>query len=363
MRWVEGLAACLVTGLLAMSVPALADITVVSWGGAYTESQQRAFGESWEKKTGKKIRWIDYNGDIAEVRAQVTSGNVLWDVVDVFAHEARLGCKEGLFEELPRGVFAPAPDGTPLERDLVVAMPNDCVAPNIMWSWLTFYDETRFTGAKPKTIADFFDLERFPGKRGISVFPQGNIEMALVADGVDPKKVYDVMSTPEGIDRAFAKLDTIRPHVKFWSAGDEPLDFVRNGEVVMSTVYSGRIAAAVLSGDTSLKAIWDGQVLDEEWLVMVKGSKNYDQALDFLIHASAPQQLANQAKWISYGPMRRSSLAIIEANEPWFNTGANIMPYMPNRQEVMARTTVGNPDWWASKGDTVVERFLAWMGR
>lgn len=345
------------------AISAKADITVVSWGGAYAVSQQRAFGESWERKTGKTIHWVDYNGDIAEVRAQVESGEILWDIIDVFAHEARLGCREGLFEKLPRDGFTAAPDGTPMDRDLVVALPNDCVAPNILWSWLTFYDETSFAGAKPETIVDFFDLERFPGTRGLSVFPQGNIEMALVADGVEPSQVYDVLSTPEGVDRAFAKLDTIKPQVKFWSSGDEPVDFVTGGEVIMSTAYSGRVGAAILAGATTLQIIWDGQVLDEEWLVMVKGSKNYDEALDFLIHASAPEQLANQAKWISYGPMRHSSLAIIAANEPWFNTGKNIMPYMPNRKEVMARTTIANPDWWADSGDTVVKRFVEWMGR
>lgn len=353
--------AAVVVGVAAIS--AKADITVVSWGGAYVASQQRAFGESWERKTGKTIHWVDYNGDIAEVRAQVESGEILWDIIDVFAHEARLGCREGLFEKLPRDGFTAAPDGTPMDRDLVVALPNDCVAPNILWSWLTFYDETSFAGVKPETIVDFFDLERFPGTRGLSVFPQGNIEMALVADGVEPSQVYDVLSTPEGVDRAFAKLDTIKPQVKFWSGGDEPVDFVTGGEVIMSTAYSGRVGAAILAGATTLQVIWDGQVLDEEWLVMVKGSKNYDEALDFLIHASAPEQLANQAKWISYGPMRHSSLAIIAANEPWFNTGKNIMPYMPNRKEVMARTTIANPDWWADSGDTVVKRFVEWMGR
>ncbi len=364
MRHASSFATILAAGVLGVAaVSAKADITVVSWGGAYLLSQQRAFGESWERKTGKTIHWIDYNGDISELRAQIESGEVLWDIVDVFAHEARLGCREGLFERLPRDGFADAPDGTPMAQDLIVSLPNDCVVPNILWSWLTFYDETNFAGAKPKTIADFFDIENFPGKRGLSVFPQGNLEMALVADGVEPNRVYEVLSTPEGMDRAFAKLDTIRPHVKFWSGGDEPVDFVTAGEVVMSTAYSGRVGAAILAGATTFKVIWDGQVLDEEWLVMVKGSKNYDEALDFLIHASAPEQLANQAKWISYGPMRYSSLAIIAAGEPWFNTGKNIMPYMPNRKEVLARTTIANPDWWADKGAPAIKRFVAWMER
>ena len=352
-------------GLLVFAVAgtAAADITVVSWGGTYLESQQRAYGETWEAKTGKRIRWVDYNGSLAEIRVQVESGDVLWDVVDVFAHEARIGCDQGLFEKLSRDVFVPAPDGRSMEQDLLVKRPNDCVVPNIIWSWLTFFDATRFPGEKPESISDFFDLKKFPGKRGLSTFPQANVEIALVADGVEPSQVYDVMSTAAGIDRAFAKLDTLKPHVKFWSSGQEPVELVTRGDVVMSTVYSGRVGAAILGGAHTLRAIWDGQVLDEEWLVLVKGSKNRDEALDFLIHASAPEQLANQAKWISYGPMRRSSLDIIAANEPWFNTGHDVMPHLPTREELMARTVRGDPEWWARNSDAMVQRFKAWMER
>jgi len=342
---------------------AAADLTVVSWGGIYTESQQKAYGESWEAKSGKRIHWVDYNGGLGEVRAQIEAGEVRWDVVDVFAHEARLGCDEGLFERLPSDVFVPAPDGTPMDRDLTVPRPNDCVAPNIIWSWVTFYDTTRFPGEKPDALEDFFDLDRFPGKRGISAFPQATIEMALVADGVDPRRVYQVMDSPGGIDRAFAKLDTIRHQAVFWSSGAEPIDLVKRGEVALSTGYNGRVGAAVLADGAPFVTIWDGQVLDVEWFVMVKGSDHYDTALDFLIHASAPARLAAQAKWITYGPMRHSALAIIEAGEPWFHSGAEVMPHMPNRDAVMTRTVIAEPGWWAENGAAITERYTAWMDR
>ena len=364
MKEVSNLAAYAVASLLLFSVATVnADITVVSWGGAYTVSQQKAYGETWEKKTGKKIRWVDYNGGLGEIRAQVEAGNVLWDVVDVFPHEARIGGEDRLFEKLPGDKLMPASDGTPMDQDIIVPLPNDCVVPNIIWSWLVIFDENRFPGEKPKTIADFFDLKRFPGKRGISTFPQANIEMALVADGVDPNKVYEVMDTPEGIDRAFAKLETIKDNAVFWSSGVEPVDFMKGGKVVMSTAYNGRASDAILSQGEPFVIIWDGQVLDKQWFVVIKGSKNYDEALDFLIHSSAPEQQAAQAKWIPYGPLRRSALAIIGANEPWYKSGANVMPHMPDRDEVMPRTVVADPEWWAKNTAKVTERFKAWMDR
>ena len=105
---------------------------------------------------------------------------------------------------------------------MVVKPVSECISPQIFWSYVAFYDPAAFPGKKPKTIKDFFDVKKFPGKRGIHTWANALIEMALVADGVKPKDVYKVMSSDGGIDRAFAKLDTIKDHVVFWSAGSKP---------------------------------------------------------------------------------------------------------------------------------------------
>ena len=344
---------------------AVAEITVASWGGAYTMSQQKAYADTFSDSplVGGKANFVNYNGGLGEVRTQVESGNVQWDIVDVLPHEARVGCDEGLFEELPRNVFAKAPDGTPMDKDMFVPLPNDCVVPQIWWSYMAFYKKGTFSGAQPKTIGDFFNVSKFPGKRGIHTWANALIEMALMADGVPPANVYKEMSSSGGIDRAFAKLNTIKDHVVFWSSGSKPLELVTSGEVSMALAYNGRVGAAILSENAPFVPIWDGQVLEEEWLVMLKGSNNYDEALRFLVHASAPAQQAGQAKWINYGPMRKSGMAILAANEPFFHNGKNIMPHMPNTDEHMKGGLYANPEWWADNGASIAERFNAWKGK
>ncbi len=355
----------------ALTGAAVADVNVVSWGGAYTASQQKGYEPTW---TGEKLNWISYNGGLGEVRAQVESGSVQWDIVDVLPGPARAGCDEGLFEEIPDEYRLPAPDGTPMAEDLLVPLPNKCVVPQIWWSYAAFYStddypsngqtkhQTSF-GSQPSTIADFFDLEKFPGKRGIHTWGNALIEMALVADGVDIADVYDVMDTDEGIDRAFAKLDTIKDDVVFWSSGSKPLELVASGEVVMAIAYNGRIGSAILNDGAPLVTIWDGQVLEEEWLVVVKGAPNKEEAFKLAAHMSSTQGQADQAKYINYGPMRKSALPIIEAGEPWFNTGVNILEHMPNRSDIAARTIIANPDWWADNSGEIAERFNAWMAQ
>jgi putative spermidine/putrescine transport system substrate-binding protein len=349
-------ASAISTAMLAGAVQA--EVTMVSWGGGYAASQQKAYIDTYN--TGD-VNLISYNGGLGEIRAQVESGNVQWDIADVFPHEARVGCDEGLFEELPRDVFMPAPDGTAMDDDLLVDRPNDCVVPQIWWSYVPFHKGDTFSGDQPSTIQDFFDVEKFPGKRGIHTWPNALIEMALYADGVAIADVYDVMSTEEGIDRAFAKLDSIKDHAVFWSAGAKPLDLVGSGEVSMSLAYNGRIGGAILSEGADFHVVWDGQVLEEEWLVMLKGSQNYAEALHFMIHASTTEQQAGQAKWINYGPMRKSAIPVLEANEPFFHTGVDIMPHMPNTPALMENTIVADPTWWADNGEEVALRYTAWM--
>jgi putative spermidine/putrescine transport system substrate-binding protein len=349
----------LATIAAAFSVTSLhAEVIFASWGGAYEASQQKAYVDTW--KDGKVV-FKKYSGGLEEVRDQVNSGNVVWDIVDVLPHEARLGCDEGLFEELDRDIFEPAADGTAMDDDVMVVVPNDCVVPLTYWSYVPFYQQGSFTGPQPVSIADFFDVKKFPGKRGIRSWPDGLIEMALVADGVAIENVYKVMSTEAGIDQAFRVLDRIRDQRVFWTYGREPIDLVKSGKVSMSLAYNGRIGAAVLTDGENFITIWDGQVLQEEWLVMLKGAPHKAEALKFLMHTSAPGQQAEQARYINYGPMRASAFDIIRAGEPWFHNGKEVMEHMPNRPELMSRTIVANPDWWAEYGAPVAERYAAWM--
>jgi putative spermidine/putrescine transport system substrate-binding protein len=351
----------LLASTIAVTSSVRAEVNVVSWGGAYTASQQKAYQDTY--KDPQSINFIDYNGGLDEVRSQVESGNVTWDIVDVLPHEARVGCDEGLFEELDRSAFEPAPDGTSMDDDIMVEIPNDCVVPQIFWSYVAFYQAGTFKGAQPTSIADFFNVKKFPGKRGIHTWPNAVIEMALLADGVAVKDVYKVMSTSEGIERAFVTLDRIRDHAVFWSSGATPLELVKSGEVAMSLAYSGRVGAAVLSEDASFVTIWDGQVLEEEWLVMMKAAPHRDAAMDFLVHASTTQAQALQAKYINYGPMRASAFAVIRKGEPWFHNGKNVMEFMPNRPEVMRRSVVASPEWWADYGDAISQRYNEWMSQ
>ena len=231
----------LVLGLWPAALRAADSLTVVSWGGAYTRSQVEAYHRPFTAMTGIPIVSENHEGGLARIKAQVESGEVTWDVVDLVLSDVVRGCEEGLLESLDLDALPPAPNGRSARDDFVAGTLHECGVGSVIWSTIYAYDDGKFPGAKPTTIADFFDTRTFPGKRGLRRTPRVNLELALMADGVPSGKVYELLATDEGIDRAFAKLDTIRDDIVWWIAGAQPPQLLADGEVVMTTAYNGRI--------------------------------------------------------------------------------------------------------------------------
>ena len=257
-RWLGYVAVLL--AVLTLSVPLAADqaLTVVSFGGSYARACQQAYHVPFTAATGIEVRLEDYNGGPAQIRAQVETGNVHWDVVDLNVADAVLGCDEGLLEFIDPGDLPPGADGSSVEDDFVPGTLTDCGIGTIFFSSIYAYHPEHFPDARPATIEDFFDLERFPGRRGMRRVPSDNLEIALLADGVPPEEIYATLETPEGVERAFRKLDTIKEQIVWWETGAQPPQMLADGEVVMSTAYNGRIFNAQVLENQPFEIVWDG---------------------------------------------------------------------------------------------------------
>ena len=352
-------AAALVGGVTAAS--AAGEVNVISWGGAYTKSQVKAYHEPFTKETGIKVNSIDYNGGLAEVKAQVEAGNVTWDVVDVELSDAVRGCDEGLLEKFDHSALPAAPDGTPATEDFIDGSLTDCAVASIVWSTIYSYDGDKLKGdAAPKTLADFFDTAKFPGKRGMRKSPKANLEMALIADGVPNDKVYETLATPAGVDRAFAKLDSIKSDMVWWEAGAQPPQLLADGEVVMTTAYNGRIFNAVATEKKNFPIVWDGQIFDLDLFVIPKGAKNKDNAIKFVAYSTDTQRLADQAAWISYGPARKSSAPLVGKHA---EAGVEMGPHMPTAPDNFKTALQNDFEFWADNQDQLNERFNAWLSK
>lgn len=335
------------------------EVNVLGWGGAYTTSQVEAYHKPFTTATGIKVVSIDADNPATPIKAQVEAKNVTIDVASLEFADAVRFCDEGLLENIDPAILTPAPDGTAAADDFLPGTVTDCFVPTDVFSTIIAYDTTKFAeGAAPATIGDFFDLEKFPGKRGARKNAKVLLEMALMADGVPAADVYATLSTPEGIAKAFAKLDTIKSEVVWWDAGAQPPQLLADGEVTMTIAYNGRIFNAAVTEGKPFKIIWDGQVYDVEGWAIPKGAPNLQAALDFVAFSTGTEPLAKAAEWISYGPPRASSAPLVGL----FQDGKTEMgPNLPTSPENLTNALFSDLEFWADRDTELNEQFNAWL--
>jgi putative spermidine/putrescine transport system substrate-binding protein len=288
----------------------------------------------------------------------VEAGNVTIDAASVDYADALRLCDEGLLEPIDASTLPPAPDGTPAIDDFLPGAVTDCLVSTDVYSTVYAYDTTKYPENPPTTVADFFDLEKFPGKRGIRKGAKGTLEMALLADGVPPAEIYTVLSTPEGLDRAFAKLDTIKADTVWWEAGAQPPQLLADGEVAMTVAWNGRIFNAAVAEGKPFKIVWDGQVYELEGFVIPKGAPNKDAALEFIKFATGTEPLAHAAEWISYGPPRKSSAPLVGLYQ---DGKTEMAPNLPTSPENMTNALASDYGFWVDRDTELNERFNAWI--
>ena len=350
------------TALLALAALATAaeTITVASWGGSYAQACVEGYHKAFTAETGIEIKLDDYNGGLAEVRAQVDAGAVYWDVVDVDLSDGVRGCDEGLFKVLDPDILPPGADGSTPADDYYPGAITECGANILYYATIYAYNANNIPGEKPNTMQDFFDLERFPGRRGMRRTPVVNLEFALMGDGVAPDEVYALLDTEAGLERAFAKLDTIKDQVVWWEAGAQPPQMLADGEVVMSTAYNGRIFNAQVLEKQPFVIVWHSQVLDTGYLAIMEDAPNPVAAQRFVAFASRPSSMAGRARYISYSPTRRSAEPLITTHAA---TGVDMRPHMPKTPENSRHSLQSDWQWWSDNRDDMNERFAAWLAR
>ena len=349
----------LTTALSAIGFAANPDITVMSWGGAYGEAQTEAFVKPFVAATGKATIMVDSDNPAPAIKAMVEAGNVTVDVASVEYADAIRLCDEGVLEPIDAASLPAGADGTPAADDFLAGAVTECGVSTDIWANVYAYDTTKFPEG-PKTVADFFDLEKFPGKRGLRKGAKAVLELALMGDGVPASEVYAVLSTPEGVDRAFAKLDTIKPEVVWWEAGAQAPQLLADGEVAMTTAYNGRIFAAALNESKPFQIVWDGQIYENEMFVVPKGAPNMADAMEFVKFATSTEGLRASAQQISYGPARKSAMK----EELIFKDGKTVMaPHLPTAPENLTNALETSSGFWVDHDSELNERFQAWLSQ
>lgn len=330
-----------------------ANLTFTSWTGPYMRSQMLGFVRPYEKENGVRVDVKHYNGGINEIRDQVESANVIWDVVDLTQADSLRACDEGLLEDISTVSLPNGNDGTNFKEDFVEGALNTCGVGVIVWATAFAYNNNIDAKTSPSSISDFFDTKKYPGPRAIRKDPTVIMEWALMADGVARDDVYALLETPEGVERAFKKMDAIRPGLKLWSSGREPVRLLNNDDVVMSMVWATTGAVAAKESGSDFSIIWDGRVIELDLFGIVKGSRNKAAAVDFIRYASSSKGLASMVGHLPNGPTRKSSLSLLSDE---------VLAQIPNGPAYKDMQSIrSNAQWWSTNHSMLEETFNAWL--
>ncbi|MFP4537691.1 MAG: extracellular solute-binding protein [Dichotomicrobium sp.] len=338
-------------------------VTVATWDSAFHAAQQRALFAPFASETGHKVETRFHDGDMAGL----TSARVRaegWDLVQLPAEAAQKGCREGWLTEIDSADLPASVEGDPAETDYLPGALLPCAAGSAAWSAVTVFDSRTEFDEAPDGVADLFDLVRFPGMRALPRQAPYTLELALLADGVPPERVYDTLATPAGQDRAFAKLSAVRHAIVWWDDAAAALEpFADRApesleDVVMGVAFNGRVFTGMVRSRPALRILWDGQIYQFTYWAVPRNAPNRTAAMKLLRFASMPERQARQTRWFPYGPVRRSALPLVGRHAQIEFDMADFVPTMPRH---MTRALRFDRGWWHEHGASLKARFADWL--
>ncbi|WP_439360427.1 ABC transporter substrate-binding protein [Bradyrhizobium sp. DASA03007] len=317
-----------------------AQIVINDSGGEMQANMRKIFYQEFEKRYGIRVLTTS-PPDLGQLRAMVISGNVSWTITELTGQEAIDAEKAGLLESLDLSIIdlSAYPHHLRKRRD---------VFPKSVYSTVISYRTDKFRGENhPKSWADFFDVEKFPGMRSMQNTPVENLEFALRADGVAPDKLY-----PLDVDRAFKKLDSIKKHVAvWWTTGAQSGQALVDGEAVMGTAWNGRTWALMKQG-APLAIEWNQGAIKESAYGIPKGTPNAYWGQKFLALAAEPQPQGVYADVLGYPGLNPEAFKFVDPA---------VAPFMPTYPEHLSKQFWTNLAWWSENGNAVKERWSRWV--
>lgn len=322
-------------------------ITVVSWGGSYGEAQDKALFTDAAKNTGIEIV-RESGASMSKACLQVESGAVTWDLVVTGSGGAAAAAAKGCLEKIDYSVVDVSDFYPNLYTDYCVG--SDVFATVMAWNTDKYGEPGSDTA--PKSWADFFNVEKFPGTRAYRANNvDGALEPAIMADGVAMDKVYEVLATKEGKERAINKIRTLKPHIAvFWGSGAQQAQLMKDAEVDMTTGWNGRFDNAKKDG-AKVGYTFNQALLDYDCFAMPKGAPNKQVAMKFLAEVSKPQYQANLPFHITYGPTNKKAYEVTSAPKELIEA----LPSHPKNVPMMVPVSL---DWYAEHRAEALEMYM-----
>ena len=322
-------------------------VVVVGWGGVWQDAYRKALFEPFMKETGIKVVEEEFGGEYAKLTSQIEAGKITWDLAAFESPQVIQGCDEGAFVKLDWAALG----GRDKQIDYAA---HDCGIASDIWATVLAYDGDKIKDG-PKSWADFWNVEKWPGKRGAYKDARIMIEVALMADGVKKEDIYTVLKEPGGFDRAFKKLDELKPHILWAESAADGMQRLLAGDVAMTVNFNARVSGAAKENNRNLVIGWDSGfwVGTDYWVQIAKGP-NPGPAAKLLAFYAKPETQAELVKHLSYGV---PTVAAYDLMAP------EIKAALPTSPDKAPYAAVYSDDFWVENQAAATERFNTWAAK
>lgn len=295
-------------GLSATKVRAAdGQLVFVNWGGDAITAMDTAFGKPFTAKSGVKVVFDGSGPTEGAITAQAEGGKPTWDMVDCEPFSGQTLGKKGFMELIDYSVVdkAKTREGFGWEY----------AASSYFYSYVIAYDKTKYD-TPPTSMADFFDVEKFPGKRAMYKWGTGVWEAALLGDGVAPADLY-----PLDVDRAHAKIEGFKEHIGgYWGGGAESQSMLLNGDVSMAVIWNTRASLLEKDTDGDIGFIWqDGVLAPGSTGVLKNNPGGKEAAMNYIASSQDPAQQAELFRLLGNGPANPAADALLSDDDRRLN--------------------------------------------
>lgn len=322
-------------------------VVVVGWGGAWQEAYRKALFEPFMKDTGIKVVEEEFGGEYAKITSQVEAKKIVWDVAPFESPQLIQGCDEGIFEKLDWAALGGRDKQIPYAA-------HDCGIASDIWATVMAYDGDKIKDG-PKNWAEFWDVAKWPGKRGGYKDARIMIEIALMADGVKKEDIYTVLKSPEGYDRAYKKLDELKPNILWSESAADGMQRLLAGDVVMNINFNARVSSAAKENKRNLVIGWkSGFWVGTDYWVKIANGPNPGPAQKLLAYYAKPETQAELVKYLTYG------VPTLAAYDLMPQETKNMLPTAPDKA---VDASVYSDDYWVENQAKATERFNTWVAK
>ena len=342
------LAGAAMLGALPARAQKLEDTVVVrTTGGAFEKALKQHFFDPFTKAMGTRVVPVatSYGDMVAKTAAMSSAGNVEWDVISPQFYE--LGRLAPYLADLG--------DCAAMPRVATDGLPGICGRYGVQYltgGVVLAWDPAALKGRRaPGAWADFWNVRDFPGRRSLPSYgnPWNNtLLFALMADGVAPDELF-----PLDLDRAFRKLDEIKPSIDvWWKTGAQSTEMFRSGDVQMAPLWSGTAYAAKKSG-TSLDWTYEGAAADLGSWAVLKGAPHPVAARAFIdFYMGNPEAHAAFAREMGYSTTNRAAAALLTPAE---------QHELVSSPAVLARMAAIDGPWVEANRAATLDRWNKWL--